>query len=45
MKDEGELLTEQREKAYRDRIAELKGQAKPPAPKPPPVPKPKDKDA
>jgi hypothetical protein len=39
-KDEGQLLTEAREKAYRERIAELKGESKPTAP-PPPKPKPK----
>lgn len=45
-KDEGQLLTEERERAYRERIAELKGQAKPDAPKPPiPRPKVKEKDA
>jgi len=43
-KDEGQLLTEERERAYRERIAELKGQAKPDAPKPPPKPKVKEKN-
>lgn len=47
--DEGQLLTMEREKAYRERIAELKGQGKPPDPPPPPLapgkPKPKVKDA
>ena len=42
-KDEGQLLTEERERAYRERIAELKGEAKPP-PKAPPPPKPKVKE-
>ena len=49
-KDEGQLLTEKRERAYRERIAELKGEASPPPPPPPsqaaaPKPKPKVKDA
>jgi len=42
-KDEGQLLTEERERAYRERIAELKGEKVPPPP--PPKPKPKVKDA
>jgi len=42
-KDEGQLLTEERERAYRERIAELKGEVKPPPP--PPKPKPKVRDA
>ena len=43
-KDEGQLLTEERERAYRERIAELKGK-KPEPPPPPPKPKPKVRDA
>ncbi len=48
-KDEGQLLTEERERAYRERIAELKAEKAPPPPPPPqaaaPKPKAKVKDA
>jgi len=49
-KDEGQLLTEERERAYRERIAEEKGRVAPPPPPPAqpptaPKPKPKVKDA
>jgi len=40
MATEEEKLIEERERAYRERIAELKGEVKPP-PKAPPPPKPK----
>jgi len=43
MATDEEKLIEEREKAYRERIAELKGEVKPPPP--PPKPKPKVKDA
>jgi hypothetical protein len=41
MATDEEKLIEEREKAYRERIAELKGEPKQAPPQPPPKPKPK----